>query len=106
MSVCSGRGIVTDSTSSSAEANRQSSTRVACSEKIAKLTPTPSQVAPSGYGVPGQTRKLLFGTDVFGNRRRLWLTNLKSRPQLGTTFGEDLAMSLDCYRHGPAFAHA
>jgi hypothetical protein len=29
---------------------------VACSEKIAKLTPTPSQVAPSGYGAPGQTR--------------------------------------------------
>src|SRR5262245_36824711 len=67
MSVCSGSGIVSDSTSASAESNRQSSTRVACSEKIAKLTPTPSQVAPSGYGVPGQTRKLFFGTGVIRN---------------------------------------
>ena len=48
--------------SASAESNRQSSTRVACSEKIAKLTPTPSQVAPSGCGAPGQTRRLLLGT--------------------------------------------
>jgi len=30
------------------EPNRQSSARLACSEKIAKLTPPPSHVAPSG----------------------------------------------------------
>src|SRR5436190_20076900 len=35
--------------------NRQRSTRSACSEKSPKLTPSPSQVAPSGYGLPGQT---------------------------------------------------
>src|SRR5512141_466789 len=62
MSVCSGSGIVTDSTSASTESNRHSSTRAACSEKIAKLTPTPSQVAPSGYGDPGQTLITRFGT--------------------------------------------
>src|SRR5437868_9754721 len=55
MSVCSVSGIVSDSLSASAESKRQSSTRVACSENSAKLTPTPSQVAPSGYGDPGQT---------------------------------------------------
>src|SRR5213595_1323363 len=33
---------------------RQRSTEVAISEKIAKLTPLPSQVAPSGYGYPNQ----------------------------------------------------
>jgi hypothetical protein len=33
---------------------RQRSTEVAFSEKIAKLTPFPSQVAPSGYGYPNQ----------------------------------------------------
>src|SRR4029453_15636828 len=62
MSVCSGSEIVSDSTSASAESKRQSSTRGACSEKMAKLTPPPSHVAPSGYGVPGQTRRLLLST--------------------------------------------
>src|SRR5512132_2081320 len=65
MSVCSGSGIVTDSTSASTESNRHSSTRVPCSEKIAKLTPTPSQVAPSGYGDPGQTRMFVVDTEGF-----------------------------------------
>src|SRR5512142_1348110 len=35
---------------------RQSSTFSACAENSAKLTPPPSQVAPSGDGRPGQTR--------------------------------------------------
>src|ERR1700730_16942043 len=35
--------------------NRHSSIFSACAEKIAKFTPSPSQVAPSGYGRPGQT---------------------------------------------------
>src|SRR5262245_21642639 len=38
------------------ESNRQSSTAVACCEKSAKLTPSPSQVAPSGCGLPGRVR--------------------------------------------------
>ena len=42
-------------TPASASSNRHSSTAVACSEKSAKLTPPPSQVAPSGWGLPGQT---------------------------------------------------
>src|SRR5690606_18966183 len=37
--------------------NRQSSTRVACAENRAKLTPRPSQLAPSGNGVPSVTRE-------------------------------------------------
>src|SRR5579872_617497 len=32
---------------------RQTSTPVAFSDARAKFTPTPSQVAPSGYGLPG-----------------------------------------------------
>src|SRR4051794_6246646 len=64
MSVCSGKGMVSDSTSASRESKRQSSTRVACSENSAKFTPTPSHVAPSGYGAPGQTLKLFLGTDT------------------------------------------
>ena len=60
MSVCSVSGMVSDSVSASSESNRHSSTRVACSENSAKLTPTPSQVAPSGYGAPGQTLIVRF----------------------------------------------
>src|SRR5215468_4900665 len=40
----------------SAPSNRHSSTLLACSEKRAKLTPAPSQIAPNGYDRPGQTR--------------------------------------------------
>src|SRR5688572_13971790 len=36
---------------------RHSSTRSACLEKSAKLTPAPSQVAPSGKGRPRQTAR-------------------------------------------------
>src|SRR6185369_2589892 len=35
--------------------NKQSSTFSACSEYKAKLTPSPSQVDPRGYGLPGHT---------------------------------------------------
>src|SRR5271168_3513601 len=38
-----------------ASSKRQSCTAVAFSEKRAKLTPSPFQVAPSGCGLPGQT---------------------------------------------------
>src|SRR5438477_8068143 len=44
--------------------NKQRSTPVACSEKIAKLTPLPSQVAPSGYGFPGQVSTVVIKRDV------------------------------------------
>src|SRR5919201_876212 len=40
--------------SSALSSNRQSSTPVAFSEKRAKFTPEPSQIAPSGYGRPGR----------------------------------------------------
>jgi hypothetical protein len=39
----------------SSSSNRQSSTCSAFSEKIEKFVPSPSQVAPSGKGCPGQT---------------------------------------------------
>src|SRR5437879_1547964 len=38
--------------------NKHSSTLSACSENKPKLTPSPSQVAPSGYGLPRQTARL------------------------------------------------
>src|SRR4029450_907910 len=43
-----------DSTFASGESKRHSSTSVACSEKSAKFTPLPFNVAPSGDGEPGQ----------------------------------------------------
>src|SRR3954471_4470211 len=55
MSVCSGRTTHFDGRVDSIESKRQSSTFDACSEKIAKFTPAPSHVAPSGYGRPGHT---------------------------------------------------
>ncbi len=42
--------------------NRQSSTPSACSEKSAKLTPSPSQFAPRGSGLPGQMAEIGGGT--------------------------------------------
>src|SRR5437764_11061661 len=48
--------MVCDGAVASAASKRQSSTLSACSENSAKLTPAPSQVAPSGYERPGQTR--------------------------------------------------
>src|SRR6478752_8734924 len=50
---------------------RHSSTPVACSEKRAKFVPSPSHVAPSGYGVPGQTRRLAMPTAQDEERLRL-----------------------------------
>src|SRR5437762_726456 len=44
------------SLAASAESKRHSSTLVACSLNRAKLTPAPSQIAPSGYDRPGQMR--------------------------------------------------
>src|SRR4249919_969419 len=40
--------------------NRHRSTAVAFSEKSAKLTPAPSQVAPGVYGCPGHTCMTFF----------------------------------------------
>src|SRR5690606_7231748 len=55
--------------------NRHSSTFVACREYRAKLTPSPSQVAPSGYGVPSSSRDwrlhLRVGTFVLLSRGSL-----------------------------------
>src|SRR5690606_7737536 len=52
--------------------NRHSSTLVAWREYRAKLTPSPSQVAPSGYGVPSSSRDwrlhLRVGTVVLLSR--------------------------------------
>jgi hypothetical protein len=56
--------------------NKQSSTPIACSEKIAKLTPSPVQLAPSGYGFPGQAlivvikRVVLISHDMIARNLR------------------------------------
>src|SRR5262249_42649638 len=57
-----------DSFASSWESNRHNSTLVACSENRAKLTPAPSQVAPRGYGRPGQTRMGVTPSERMGHR--------------------------------------
>ena len=85
-----------DSLSASGESNRHSSTRVACSENRAKLTPTPSQVAPSGYGVPGQTLIARFGTTPLGtakNRRSLIAVGRSGRSACPSS-GDRLSTSL------------
>ena len=61
---------------------RHSSTLEACSENRAKLTPPPSHVAPSGFGLPGQTlgsislsqsvKKFLSNPVVDHYRHTLW----------------------------------
>src|SRR5437879_2473777 len=61
MSVCWRSGTLSVSFFASGRSNRHSSTLVACAEKIAKLTPTPVQLAPSGYGSPGHTRIAVGG---------------------------------------------
>src|SRR4029453_19406757 len=53
----------------SGESKRLRSTVVACSEKSAKFTPRPSNVAPNGEGKPGQTRK--GGTGFSGRKSAL-----------------------------------
>src|SRR5688572_7474033 len=70
MSVCSGSGIRWVSFLESTESKRHNSTLVPASEKIAKLTPAPSNVAPSGYGLPGQT--LMRFPPPVQNPSRLW----------------------------------
>jgi len=52
-----------DSLVLSGESKTHNSTLVACSEKMAKLTPEPSQVAPRGYGEPGRTFTLASAID-------------------------------------------
>src|SRR4030095_1278976 len=56
--------------------NRHRSTAMAFSEKSAKLTPAPSQVAPSGYGCPGHTFMTFFISSlmlpVLGCRGPTW----------------------------------
>src|SRR5437588_11176413 len=63
-SVCSRNATCAISFAASTLSNKQSSTPVACSEKIAKLTPSPVQVAPSGYGFPGNILGVVIKRDV------------------------------------------
>ena len=63
MSVCSFSSIVAEGDVASIESKRHSSTLLACSLYSAKFTPEPSNVAPIGYGRPGQS--LYCGDDAF-----------------------------------------
>src|SRR5262249_36514245 len=63
-SVCSRNGTRENSFVASTLSNKHSSTLVACSEKIAKLTPSPVHVAPSGYGLPGQDFNVVIRREV------------------------------------------
>lgn len=53
---------------------RQSSTSTACAENSAKLTPSPSQVAPSGNGLP----------PVIRERRRLEAARVRASSERAT----------------------
>ena len=50
--------------------NRHSSTFSACAENRAKFVPRPSQVAPSGCGVPAESRMLAFRNQKNRRKRR------------------------------------
>src|SRR5690606_36951905 len=95
--------------------NRHSSTRVACAENTAKLTPRPSQVAPRGKGVPSVTReRCCLRMRVTSGFRRFWCARgtgflqqhglfgfaqrhrlrLADTPRLGRCLGLRLSLSL------------
>src|SRR5437588_8111918 len=61
---------------------KQSSTRVAISEKTEKFVPAPSDVAPSGYGVPGQT----FTLESLRFSRTMRMGSAKGVPRAGCGF--------------------
>ena len=69
-----------------AASNRHSSTRSAFSEKSEKFVPAPSQVAPSGNGVPGQTMPVLSP-----DRVALHPARVRARVQLAVGIARDRA---------------
>src|ERR1700693_5118861 len=73
--------------------NRQRCTSVACSEKIAKLTPLPSQVAPSGYGFPVQVLTVVIKRDVVIDQ-----ATATRNPRFSGRSTEFVAQK-DCQRH-------
>src|SRR4051794_18794513 len=103
-----------DSISASAEAKRHSATFVACSEKSAKFTPPASIVAPSGDGLPGQTRgavitsvlsfyNLLHDREALRLQRALPVFRQKPHPFVQVTAVKDVDVVVrDCVMEGGA----
>src|SRR5579859_1130475 len=71
--------------STSCSSKRQSSTRSAFSERIAKFVPCPSQVGPSGNGVPGQT--FMYGSAA--DRVAMHAARVRARLQLPVLVAAD-----------------
>src|SRR3974390_97029 len=65
---------------------RQSSTLLALAEKSAKLVPRPSQVAPSGKGVPAETWPLDLRNEKEGGKG--WDNNMQLRAVAGRKRGD------------------
>ena len=87
-----GQGMRAYSCVAPGESKRHNSTRVACSEKIAKLTPAPSQVAPRGKGRPGSVfigmlrrRKRRFGLQKGGLSQQPYLLSFRDSPRARNT---------------------
>src|SRR5579862_8413621 len=85
---------------------RHNSTFSACSENKAKFTPSPSQVAPSGYGLPGQT---IAGVCLVNLPSFITELEDTSRPQAGSSpqkrgslsfHGTQRECPLECLRLG------
>src|SRR5438876_80217 len=85
MSVCWRSGTLSVSFFASGRSNRHNSTLVACAEKIAKLTPTPVQLAPSGYGSPGHTRIAVGGASRYVPVQEARLSNDNLLPSTRTS---------------------
>src|SRR5258708_19749174 len=60
--------------------NRQSSTFCALVENSAKLVPCPSQLAPSGWGAPAESRALAVRDEKNGGKRRNATADLGNAP--------------------------
>src|SRR5690606_20550547 len=84
--------------------NRHSSTFSACSVNKAKLTPSPSQLEPSGYGWPSQTREnFAFDGGIVhervsevGERRSGWGKDFQERREaIHGGFGRNIHVSHD-----------
>src|SRR3954468_24846147 len=80
--------------------NRHRSTPVACAENRAKLTPLPSQVAPSGTGAPSSMRIMGPGScglekDEGEANGRTEVAGDLGRPALSTGCGFDQAVGAE-----------
>ena len=83
---------------SSSPSNRHSSTRSACSEKSEKFVPSPSHVAPSGKGWPGQTASTVIAAAL---RTAAGRTTWPGSTVAWCVASSELERAVDRHVHGP-----